>query len=345
MTTIIATLPKVELYCRVTDAMDRFQASELAKAAGLPEGTDEAALDARLKVTDAAEFLAASSWQAQLVRSAANLQQLANRTAKRMIAHAVVHAELAVDICALPCTAKEAFDAIDEGIADAVDDSDDAFFSWSLVGELRRGTSGADACAAIDAWHDIAEERLCAISIVGDESVPVGELNDAVRLARKHGLSVAVQAGLTGRARHLTDAIALEADRVLHGTGVTRSDKAMLHLRARRVPVLVAPALEVACGRAKSFTAHPIARMQEGGLFVTVASVSPGLIDCDLTGQLEALSQHQGWRLDRIRNLMLRSVESAFMRPRDRFVIARAVENWRHRPKLTAGSEDTGFGM
>ena len=118
MTTIVATLPKVELYCRITDAMDRFQATELAQAAGLPEGDDEAALAARLDFDSPEGFLAASSWQASLIRSPADLEKLAWRTTRRQLADSVVHAELAVDICALPFNGKKAVAAIEDGIED-----------------------------------------------------------------------------------------------------------------------------------------------------------------------------------------------------------------------------------
>ncbi|MCO4763632.1 MAG: hypothetical protein KC502_19125 [Myxococcales bacterium] len=344
MSTVVATLPKVELYCRLTDAMDLFQAGELAKEAGLPEGDDEAALKKRIEFKSPDELLAASAWQRDLVKTPQHLEQLAWRTTKRMLSDAVVHAELAIDICALPFSAKAAIAAIDDGVEDALEESDDAFFSWSLVGELHRGCDGAAASKALAAWHKAGGNRLCAISIVGDERTPIGDLRDVVGEARKLGLALAVQAGLTARPRNLDDVISLRADRVLHGIGLTRNEEALLHLRAHRVPVMVAPELEAKIGRARSLAQHPIVRMQDAGLFVTVASVSPGLLDSDLTGQLEALSKHLGWRLDRLRNLSLRSVEAAFMAPTARFVVARAVENWQHRPKLTA-TEDPGYGL
>ena len=345
MTTIVATLPKVELYCRITDAMDRFQASELAQAAGLPEGDDEAALTARLDFDSPEGFLAASRWQAALIRSPKDLEQLAWRTTRRMLADAVVHAELAVDMCALPFNAKKAVAALDDGIEDAIEESDDAFFSWSLVGELHRGCDAAKAMAALEDWHKAGGPRLCAISIVGDETIPLGDLRDVVARGREMGLALALQVGLSGRPRDLADVIELRANRVLHGIGLTRNQEALLHLRAHRVPVMMAPALELKAGRARSLAQHPILKLQEAGLFVTVASVSPGLLEIDLTGQLESLSKHLGWRLDTLRNFTLRSVEAAFMAPTSRFVVARAVENWQHRPKLTGGDEDTGFGM
>ena len=345
MSTIIATLPKVELYCRLTDAMDRIQATKLAKAYDLPEGSDEAKLEERLKVTDPASFLAASAWQAGLVRSSDDLQELAFRTANRLIQHAVVHAEFAVSPLRLPCDAQEAFDAIEDGVMEALEEQEDAFFSWSVVAEFERGADTAKAKAAFKAWHEAAEERLCAVALVGDESVSAESFDEVAAAAREAGVGVAVQAGLTGRARKFADAKRLQADRILHGIGIHRAEEALTDLRARRVAIMVAPALEAALGRVRSIAKHPISQMQDHGLFVTVASVSPGLLKCDLTGQLEALSKHQSWRLDAHRNTMLRSVEAAFMRPTDRFIIARAVENWRHRPKLTAGGDDSGFGM
>lgn len=345
MSTIVATLPKVELYCRITDAMDRFQVTELAKTAGLPEGDDEAALEAKLAFSNPEEFLAASTWQAGLIKTANDLERLAWRTTKRLLGDSVVHAELAIDICSLPIRAKEAVAALDDGIEDAIEESDDAFFSWSLVAELRRGCDAAQAMEALNAWHAASGPRLCAISVVGDERTPLGDLRDVISRARELDLALAMQVGLSGRPRDLNEVIQLRANRVLHGLGLTRNQDALLHLRAHRVPVMMAPELELKTGRARSLAQHPIVKLQDAGLFVTVATVSPGLLQTDLTGQLEVLSKHLGWRLDTLRNFTLRSVEAAFMAPTSRFIVARAVENWQHRPKLTGGDEDTGFGM
>ena len=345
MTTIVATLPKVELYCRLTDAMDRFQAGELAKAAGLSEGDDEATLAATLDFSDPSGFLVASNWQASLVRTEADFEQLAYRTTRRLIADAVVHAELAVDICTLPLTAKQTVAALNDGVEDALEASGDAFFSWSLVAELHRGCDAEAAQTALSAWHKASGDRLCAISIVGDERIPLGGLREVIEQARDLGLSLAMQVGLTARPRALDEVIELRANRILHGIGLERHADALLHVRAHRVPVMMAPGLEVKVGRARSFHQHPILKLQESGLFVTIASVSPGLLESDLTGQLESLSKHLSWRLDTLRNFTLRSVEAAFMAPTARFIVARAVENWQHRPKLTAGDDDAGFGM
>ena len=137
-------------------------------------------------------------------------------------------------------------------------------------------------------------------------------------------------------------ALDLGANRILYGYGALRDGQSLLHLRAHRLPIVVTPSLEEACGKLSSIARHPITKMQDAGLFMTLATGAPGLTGSDMTGELERMSKHLSWRLDAMRNVTGRSIEAAFIVPEGRFTIARAIENWRHRPMLTADNNDDG---
>ncbi len=345
MSSIIGTLPKVDLYCRLSGAMDLDFLGLLANEMDLPEGTDADALKAKVAFSDPSGLAKALQWSGALLSRPGAWELAGRRMGEKLIEDNVVHAEVHVDPTAGGVSTVEVLDALDRGLENALEESEDAFLSWAFILEAQRGGDVGAFTETLESVLHVRPPRFSAIALMGDETLPAAPWEPVFETAESRGLGRIVQAGLSGGARQVREAVDLGATRLLHGLRAERDEDLTRHLRAHRLPVVVAPALEVRCGRARSLATHPMDKMKEAGLFVTPASGASGIIETSLSDQFELLSRHLKWRLDDMRNATARAIEAAGIDARLRFMLARAVENWRHRPKLTPGPTDDGYSL
>jgi adenosine deaminase len=340
MSTIVTTLPKIDLCCSLVGSMTHTLAAELMQERGMTANVADLLIGGSCAAWDAS----LDAFAALLVRPG-NVEAIAYSLAQRLISEAVVHAEVHVDPRrpALPIDA--VFDAIERGFERAIEDSEDALLSWVVIAEVRRGDDAQRFADDLEAMREAMGSRLAAVALTGDEGTPLGDLGPVLDRARDSGLRLVVTAGYGGNRKTADEALALEPARVVHGHRLPRDDDALTLLRARRVPIICLPTLEMHCGLVRPGAPPSLVRLLESGLFATIASGAPGLLKTTMTRELEGLSQAMGWRLEQMRTGTARAVEAAFIDPKLRFVVARAVENWRHRPRLTAGPTDDGYSL
>ena len=148
------------------------------------------------------------------------------------------------------------------------------------------------------------------------------------------------QAGLVRRSKALAEFEQTGATRLIHGVRLFDNEKLSQHVRIHRVAVVTTPSLELAVAAVRSLDHHPIAKLNEAGIFVVPATGVPGLLESGMASELQRMSKHQKWRLDKMRVANARAIDVAFIEPRDRYAISRAVENWKHRPKMSADIEE-----
>lgn len=334
---VISTLPKVDLVRDLCASLD----SEMRHAVF---GERAAGIADKLSFKNTAQLQTALEATRSLFVDAEDFERAARAIATDMFLRSIVHAELTLDLLASPTPVAAQLDAFEAGFEAVVDEHPDAFLSWGLIVEIRRGGDCAVMQAALDEAVE-SSRRVLAIELVGPETPLTDAECTLIAHARELGLRLVISAGMQSGGRALKDAVELKADRVVHGIGVLKNPHILTHLRAHRVPFLCTATIEVRTGRARSYARHPLPLMLEAGLLATFASGAAGLWDGSLTDEFDQLSVNLGWRLDQLRNSTLRAVEAAFIEPKLRFTVARAVENWRHRPRLSAGGDDEGFGM
>jgi adenosine deaminase len=337
MSNIIATLPKVDL-CR--DFAASVSGAHLRERAG----KKGAKLTTWRTFDSVKEFRRSLAAVRKSLNAPGHFEQAAVHILENLIERSIVHTEFHVDPLASNVPIDKQLARIENGYEIVADEYEEALVSFGFILELDRGADPAAQRNAIDAAIE-SSKRVLGVAFVGPETALNKPQLELAEYCRSKDLRLIISAGYEPGSKGIHDAVALKVDRVLHGFGVLKHNDALTQLRARRTPFVCTPTIEVQSGRAKSYARHPIAKMAEAGLFCTFASGAPVLFSGSLTSEFEHLSVHLGWRLDQLRNSTLRAIEAGFIEPKLRYVVARAVENWRHRPRLTAGGDDDGFGM
>jgi aminodeoxyfutalosine deaminase len=86
----------------------------------------------------------------------------------------------------------------------------------------------------------------------------------------------------------------LGAERIGHGISCVRDPRLMAYLRETQIPLEVCPTSNVCTGQVGGLAEHPLPRMLEEGLFVTLNSDDPPMFDTTLTGEYRAAAEAFG---------------------------------------------------
>ncbi|MFH8798062.1 adenosine deaminase [Streptomyces sp. NPDC017936] len=113
--------------------------------------------------------------------------------------------------------------------------------------------------------------QVIAVGLAGDESYPAAPFAEVLRAAREAGLHLVHHAGETAGPAGVREALTVgHAERIGHGIRVLEDPALVAELRGRRVPLEACPSSDVLLGLVPSLAEHPLPRLVEAGLTVTV---------------------------------------------------------------------------
>jgi adenosine deaminase len=185
-----------------------------------------------------------------------------------------------------------------------------------LILLAQRHRSEDEALALLDAampWAD----RLLGFGLGGAEvGNPPSKFVEFFRRCRERGFRVVAHAGEEGPAAYVREAVELlEVQRIDHGNA-SLDDPALVRLLARRrIPLTVCPLSNLKLRVVPSMAAHPLRRLMDAGLCVTVNSDDPsffgGYVNDNYLACQAALGLDRGQLVELARN----SFVASFMPP------------------------------
>lgn len=141
-----------------------------------------------------------------------------------------------------------------------------------------------------------AADGVAGIGLAGDESYPLRPFAQVCDAARDAGLHLAHHAGECRGPESIREAITLgHTERLGHGIRVLDDEELVAEVRERAIPLEVCPTSNVALGLAASFPAHPLPRLRDAGLTVTVNTDIPAIVGTSLTGEYRRVRDTFGY--------------------------------------------------
>ncbi|MCA9651392.1 MAG: adenosine deaminase [Myxococcales bacterium] len=154
------------------------------------------------------------------------------------------------------------------------------------------------------------------LGLGGPEDRPheVAPLRETFARARAEGLHSLPHAGeLDGPVRIWEALRELGAERIGHGVRCLDDPALVEHLVREGIPLEVCPSSNVCLGVVPSLAEHPLPRLLDAGLRVSLGSDDPPLFQTDLQQEYERVADAFGWGPSRLRALAGASIEHAFM--------------------------------
>jgi adenosine deaminase len=155
-----------------------------------------------------------------------------------------------------------------------------------------------------------------ALSVDGNEAT-AGRTGprfaDAFRKAGNAGLRRTVHAGESSGPEGVWDAVdLLGADRIDHGVRAIEDPALVQVLADRQIPLGVCPTSNLVLGVYPSIEAHPIERLRQAGVRVSVNTDDPALLGASLVGEYALCRQAFGWSDEVTREVARTSIEASF---------------------------------
>ena len=143
---------------------------------------------------------------------------------------------------------------------------------------------GADAALrVVDVAAELTGEGVVSFGIGGDEvRGPAAEFEQVFRTARGKGLRLTAHAGETDGPPSVWDAIRIGAERIGHGIRAVEDPALLRHLRDHAIPLEICITSNVATGAVRALKDHPVRRLFEAGVPLTLNTDDPGIFDTTL---------------------------------------------------------------
>jgi adenosine deaminase len=207
------------------------------------------------------------------------------------------------------------FAMVVEGIRRALVDAERQLgVSSRLIMCFLRDQSPASAMVTLE----MARPYRHVISGVGLDSAEVGhpprEFGDVFRAAREAGFLTVAHAGEEGPAEYIVEALdVLEVTRIDHGVHAIDDPALQRRLAREQTPLTMCPLSNLELQVTPDLTHHPLKRLLDAGLRVTVNSDDPAYFDGYLAANYAAAQRALGLERDDIATLARNSITASWL--------------------------------
>ena len=179
-------------------------------------------------------------------------------------------------------------------------------------------------CAA-----ETAGDWITGFGMAGDElKGRPGDFLWSFECAREAGLRITVHAGEWGGAQSVRDALdALKPERIGHGVQAIEDPALVDRLAEDGIVLECCPGSNVFLGVFRDWRSHPIERLRERGVKVTVSTDDPPFFGITMTSDYENLNRHFGWDEEVFAEINRTALDAAFCDAATKEKIAKRLGN------------------
>ena len=135
---------------------------------------------------------------------------------------------------------------------------------------------------------------------------------DAFAFAKAAGLRLTAHAGESMGPESVWAALRLGAERIGHGIAVVRDPDLMRHLRERDIPLEICITSNLVTGVVARIEDHPVRRLYDAGVPITLNTDDPAMFGCTLTGEYRLAARHFGFSEAQLRGIAESGFRYAF---------------------------------
>ncbi|MEV4825205.1 adenosine deaminase [Micromonospora sp. NPDC049274] len=330
LSTFIADLPKVELHVHhVGSASPRIVAELAARHEGRsPVPADPAALADYFEFRDFAHFIEVYLSVVDLIRDPEDVWLLTHEVARELARQQVRYAELTITPYShvrrgIPAPAF--CEAIEDARKRAAADFGlDLRWCFDIPGEAGLPAAEETLRIALDERPD----GLISFGLGGPEiGVPRPQFKPFFDRARAAGLRSVPHAGETTGPQTIWDALnELSAERIGHGISAAQDPELLTYLAERQIGMEICPTSNVRTRAVASLDEHPLPRLVEAGLLVTINSDDPPMFGTTLNDEYAVAARLLGAGPQELAALARNAVTASFLDPAGKQRIAAEID-------------------
>ncbi len=326
----ILALPKAELHLHLEGTVDAATLAELSRRHPTPLTTKnnrytniqdsgrvftEEEAHALYNYKNFTGFLLAFKAVTERLRTADDYELITYRMMQKLHAQNVVHAEVYVSVGVVHWRGGE-FAPLFEGLERGRQRGERDFgMSLYWIFDAVRHFGVDEAQRVVEEAIRFKDRNVIGIGIGGDERRAAPEqFREVFEHAAAHGLRLTVHAGETVGPESIWGALReLKADRIGHGLRATEDPELVRYLAEHEIPVEVCITSNVLTGCCASVEQHPVKRLFDAGVVVTLNTDDPDMFHTTLLREYEIAQRTFGFSETELRELARNSFRASFL--------------------------------
>jgi len=196
-----------------------------------------------------------------------------------------------------------------------------------LIASFNRHESFELAKKVVALAADCLVDGVVGLDVAGDEAnYPVTPFGPLMKDARQAGLRLTVHAGEWGGASNVRQAILdFECERIGHGVRVMEDPETVALAGERGTVFEVCPTSNYQSGVFDSLQSHPLKRMLEAGLAVTLNTDDPGVSDIRLSNELMISGEQLSISPAELHGMTINAIQASFLDPEESAALAQSI--------------------
>jgi adenosine deaminase len=325
----LRALPKAEVHLHLEGS---FAADTIAQWAAQEKVALPRPVQELFRFAGLADFLGFLDLACGLANSQERLRELSYGLCQRLAQDGTGYADVIVNPThwhAWHGRLKDMLDALDAGFAQA---EHDGLPPVGLCISLLRTQSAQEACELVDTLVRLRHPRVVALSVDGNEATAGrtgARFVQAFQRAGEAGLRRTVHAGESSGPEGVWDAVELlGADRIDHGVRAIEDPALVALLAERQIPLGICPTSNIVLGVYPSLAQHPVERLRQAGVPISLNTDDPTLLGASLVGEYQLCSAAFGWTPQVQRAVARTSILASFASPERKAQLLHQLEHW-----------------
>jgi aminodeoxyfutalosine deaminase len=307
MADLFHDLPKAELHLHLEGSVEPDTMKELA-----PE-LSAADIETMYHFTDFPGFLQAFKGVVERLRSPEDYALIARRLVENLARQNVRYAEVIFSLGVVLWKKQEPapiFQAIRRAVANS-----GVEVRW-IVDAIRH--FGADHVRQVaEAAVALDGDGVVAFGIGGDESRgPADWFGEIYQFVRAKGLRLTAHAGEAAGPDSVWKALEIGAERIGHGIRSIEDPVLVRHLADSKIPLEICITSNVMTGVVGALPEHPVRRLYDAGVPITLNTDDPGLFRTTLSAEYDLAARQFGFNAPELQEIANNAFRHAFVQPR-----------------------------
>jgi adenosine deaminase len=327
----LAALPKVDLHAHFQGSVRIATLRELAETSGrtLPPGL----VGDRYSWRDFFDFLTQYGIVAGAVSAGNAYHRVAYEICEDYAAQGVPYAEVTLSLTGQALSTND-WDGPLIAALDGFEAGHEMFGTQCrVIVDHPRGFPIEYADQLLDVALRHRDRGVVALGLAGPEAQSGAPVAEVFRRAREEGLHSVPHAGEATSADSIREALdLLEPERIGHGIKAVEDEALLAELRDLAIPLEVCPTSNVVLGNVASFDEHPLLRLIDSGVVVTLNSDDPAMFHSNLLEEYEVARSIFGLGDEGIAELARAGVRASFADDTLKHVMEVGIDRWLAEP-------------
>jgi len=295
--------PKAELHLHLEGSIEPETLRELAPDLTLEE------IRAHYEYPDFAGFLGSFEWVTRHLQTPEHYALITRRLLDRLAGENVRYAEI-IHSTGVVLWREQDPAAVYDAIRRAAEGSG-VEVQWIVDAVRQFGVEHVRRVAEFAASR--VNDGVVAFGIGGDEARgPARLFQETFRNASAHGLRLTAHAGETTGPESIWESLEIGAERIGHGIRAIDDPVLVRHLRDQDIPLDVCLSSNVATGAVASLREHPIRRLFDAGVPITLNTDDPAMFHTTLTAEYELAAREFGFSEEELRGIAANAFRYSF---------------------------------